>query len=148
MLDFMFLEHFFQAFLIMILIIIGVGHFMADSAIRTYPDLLNSGISVFKIVFSFFSKKQNKVTDLTNKSLEKYDELNEVFENNLTKFYKKTFYPLEIFLSINILFGYTLYFVDKNTLNYFSNHTFMTNISLLVLFYLTCKMIRGKKNEK
>ena len=138
----MFLDLYFQLFLVIILMIAVIGHLVFNGFIKTYPELLDNGISIFKIVSSFFSKK-----DIIEKTLSHYDNINEKFEMLLEKLYWKSFYIIEIYLLFNIFIGYIIYNLDFYlTLNFFGEHSFLTNVGLLVCSYFLTKSIKRIKN--
>lgn len=134
----MFLELYFQLFLISLLIITFVLQLVFSGFIKTYPDLLDNGVSIFKILGSFFSK--NKILD---KTLSQYDKLNEKFELILNKFYWRSFYLVEIYISLNIIIAYIIYNIEHYfNIGFFLEHRFLTNICLLICSYYLTKLIK------
>lgn len=112
MLEFLLWEHFFQAFLVMILGIYGIGLVIVDGVVKKYPEMLIDGLSIFKILLSFFKKKYSVVEKLDNHT-DKVDDIFEKYEDKYDAFIHKIFYPWPIVLSISIVFGYMFYYFTE-----------------------------------
>lgn len=134
----MFFDLYFQLCLIVMLIITIIGHFAISLFIRTYPDLLDNGATIVKVIGSIFIK--NKKLD---KVISKYDSLNEKFELLLETLYWRSFYLAEIYLLLNILFGYFLFGLDIYlNLNFFREYNLITDFSLLIYCAFVTKYIK------
>ncbi len=141
--DFSFVSFFITAHFWQFLFVVSFGFFMSCFIIfsfwfSAYPEIVLNKLSILKYIglgVSFL--KDNKHLESGIKGLEKTEE---VYDNIISKFYSKTFYPVLFFLSFNFGLGYLIYLI-LFFLNNGMDSSFILNIVIfLVSFPITKRL--------
>ncbi|MEA3228766.1 MAG: hypothetical protein U9P38_06825 [Campylobacterota bacterium] len=133
--SFIFLEHFFQFFLLLLLLGYGVMMFIVKGIVVKYPEILKDSLSIFTIVTYPFKHKHehlDKAHQHIDKANDKYDE----YENRYDDFVYKLFYPIPLVLALSSSGGYLFYFLTK------IESSIIFNIVSLVVIYIVAKRFK------
>jgi len=138
MLSFIFVEHFFQFFLVVLLALYGGVVFMVKGIVVKYPEILKDGLSIFSILtypFKHKSEHLGKAHQHIDKVNAKYDEYEEKYDT----FISNLFYPIPLVLTLSSFGGYALYYFTQ------MQSSFIFNIVSVVIIYLVAKKVKVKE---
>jgi len=138
MVSFIFLEHFFQFFLVVLLGLYGVMVFFIKGIVVKYPEIVKDGLSIFTILtypFKHKSEHLDKAHQHIEKANEKYDEYEEKYDN----FISNLFYPIPLVLTLSSFGGYALYYFTQ------MQSSIIFNISSIIVIYIVAKKIKTKE---
>ena len=137
MLSFIFVEHFFQLFLVVLLSIYGVVIFIVKGIVVKYPEILKDGLSLFSILTYPFKHKSEHL-DTAHQHIDKVNAKYDEYEEKYDTFISNLFYPIPLVLTISSLGGYIFYYTTQ------MQSSIVFNIVSVITLYIIAKKVKTK----